>query len=218
MLLKSIFNFESQNYPNRELIISFPESDHETKDLVTQLVHGSSIRIIPIERADSITIGEAKNDAILQCNGEYICNWDDDDWYHSARVSHQLSQMINFGKFSQGSILTNILLYDAILKKAYLSAECQLEGTLLCRKKVIGQQPYTHANQEEGEAVIDFMQKSKILHEISDSPYLYVHVFHGENLLGYGRFLEITLKSQILDEQSTEWVQSLLDKNIRLVK
>jgi len=207
LLLKSMECFRQQDYPNLELIISYPENDQATKSLVQE----SSIRnVIPLERGNELTLGEARNEAVRKCNGEYVCIWDDDDWHHPERISSQIQGLISKKSAGEASVLTRIFLYDNLTGKGYLSFDYTWDGTLLCRKGILLQNQYAHRNSGEDTHIIPFLEARKLLVHVSDRPFLYTYVYHGHNTWAHDHFVFFTERSTPLNNSHLLKVQEQL--------
>ena len=76
--------FAAQDYPARELIV--------VGDPIVGPVP-AGVRFLPAS-ADQ-TIGSKRNRACAAAAGEYIAQWDDDDWYGSRRLSAQLAPLLD---------------------------------------------------------------------------------------------------------------------------
>lgn len=215
LLRKSISYFENQNYPNKELVISYPTKDKRTKDVINSVLNEKELKILQIERVDNETVGNARNQAIARCRGAYICIWDDDDWYHASRLSFQFNSMQTTGISYHASILTRILLFDTITQNAYLSFSYTWDGSILCKKEIILQNQYAHLNKGEDTHIIKFLDSKKTLHYIGDSPFLYIYIYHGDNTWDYKHFEYFIKKSELLDEDTTNTIRNLIEwKNL----
>ena len=167
LLLKAIVSFDTQNYPNRELVISYPKDDLETKHLIDEILLVSDLRIVRVERNGSESLGTARNNAIAKCNGDYICLWDDDDWYHARRLAHQYNTMLIKGQFRKASILTRVMLYDTNTQLGYLSFPYLWCGSLLCKKDLILKHPFANSDVIEDAPVVKYLESKKLLHYIA---------------------------------------------------
>jgi glycosyltransferase involved in cell wall biosynthesis len=210
LLERAINCFVSQNYPNKELVISYPSNDCCTRKLLNILMRGSDIAILRIERPDEDSVGNARNNAISKCNGDYICVWDDDDWYHPSRLSFQFNSMATTGIGFNASVLTRVLLFDYTTQKAYLSFSYSWENTLLCRKEIILQNQYAHQNRGEDTHIIKFLDGKRFLHHIPEAPFLYVYIYHGQNTWDYTHYQYLINKSEILSDELTVNISELL--------
>lgn len=210
-LKKAISCFAHQNYPNKELMISYPKNDMASKRVVENMQQDESWKIILIERPVDESLGNARNNLIFKCSGDYVCIWDDDDWYHPSRLTYQFNSMQIVGQRYQASVLSQILLYDATIKKAYQSFSYTWDGTLLCRKEILLQNQYANANLGEDTHVITFLSGRKLLHRIEDVPFLYVYIYHGTNSWDHEHFKYFTDKSLLLDEELTDGVSKMIN-------
>lgn len=217
LLLKAIVSFDTQNYPNRELVISYPKDDIETKQLIDDILLVTDLRIVRIEREGNESLGTARNNAISECNGDFICLWDDDDWYHAKRLAHQYNTMLTSGKFLEASILTRVMLFDTKTQQGYLSFPYLWCGSLLCRKDHILKHPFANSDVAEDTPVIKYLESRKLLHYIADSAFLYLYVYHGENALSYFHFSYYLKKSEQLDQESTNWMHNLLNVKVDIL-
>lgn len=216
MLLKSIISFDQQNYPNTELVISYPENDWETKNIISQIRQICDIRIMAITRTQCDTIGEARNDAVEQCSGEYVCIWDDDDIYFFSRIADQYNLLQGNGKYFQASIVSQIILYDAITEESYLSHSYHWAGSLLCRKKHFLANPCNHSNEFECAPVINYLHMNQLLLQSDFNPQLYIYVYHGGNKTNRYSFQYLTKRSSILGQDFTEWISGYLKQEVKL--
>lgn len=216
MLLKAIVSFNNQDYPNKELVISYPEKDKATKDMLDKIVQFIEQRLIIIERSDEISLGKAKNEAISKCNGEYVCLWDDDDLHHPMRVKFQYNNMQVNGQYREACILTRVLLYDSTTGIAYQSFHLFWDGTLLCKKDLVLQTPFSDSNKDENDTLIQYLDSKKLIHQVPDFPSLYIFVYHGQNAVNYNRFESFFERSDLLDQRTLDWVSSQVNIQFQL--
>jgi len=210
-LLKRAINcFASQNYPNKELVISYPIKDSQTRELLDELLQRSDLSVLRVTRANEESVGNARNQAISKCNGDYVCVWDDDDWYHPSRLSFQFNSMATTGVGFNASVLTRLLLFDNTTKKAYMSFSYCWENTLLCRKEFILQNQYAHQNRGEDTHIIKFLDGKKFLHHIQEAPFLYVYIYHGQNTWNYKHYEYLMNKSELLADDVTASISELI--------
>lgn len=204
LLYRAIVCFESQNYPNKELVISYPEKDEQTRTLLDNFMEHSQMNIMRIIRSDGESVGNARNSAIAKCHGDYMCVWDDDDWYHSSRLSYQYNSMKTTASGYNASVLRSLIFFDETTKNAYQSFRYPWENTLLCRKEIILQNPYAHTNKGEDTHIIKFLDGKKFLHYIDDAPYLYVYIYHGRNTWDHDHYSHLIQKSKLLEDDIAE--------------
>lgn len=216
-LLKAIVNFDHQDYPNKELVISYPESDLASKELLHKIAGITEHPIIILERPDHLTIGAARNEAVAKANGEYVCTWDDDDFYHTMRVKYQYNNMQVNGQYREACLVTRIILYDSANGKAYHSFPHYWAGSLLCKKEIVLKHPFTDDNIGEADALIDYLDTHHYLHCIEDFGILYTYIYHGENKTHYEDFELFIKDSGLLDQQNSEWVTGNVNQQYQLI-
>lgn len=210
-LKKAISCFATQNYPNKELMISYPKNDLPSKEVIENIRQNDSLKIMQIERPIDESLGNARNNLIAKCSGDYVCIWDDDDWYHPSRLTYQFNSMQIVGQRYQASVLSQILLYNAITERAYQSFSYTWDGTILCRKEILLQNQYANANLGEDTHVITFLSGRKLLYQIENAPFLYFYIYHGTNSWNYKHFEYFMNKSLLLDEELTASIIKMID-------
>lgn len=211
LLKRAIYCFELQNYPNKELVISYQKKDIKSRLIIEEAKLNEALKILQIERSVTDSLGDARNQAVYKCTGDYVCMWDDDDWHHTSRLSYQFNSLRSISQYYQASVLSRILLYDATTKKAYCSFSYTWDGTILCRKEILLQNQYASRDRGEDTHVITFLSARKLLYKIEDVPFLYIYVYHGENTWNYAHFENFMDKSQVLDEQTTIGIRRVLN-------
>jgi glycosyltransferase involved in cell wall biosynthesis len=86
-LRQAIHYFQRQDYSPRELIVV----DDGDRDSAAEVSDDPSIRYVHVP---PISIGAKRNRACEMARGEFIVQWDDDDWYGSGRLSAQLAPLL----------------------------------------------------------------------------------------------------------------------------
>lgn len=208
-LKKAISCFANQNYPNKELVISYPKNDLPSKEIIENIRQKDILKIIPVEHTGDEPLDKAKIRVITKCTGDYICIWDDNDWYHPSRLTFQFNSMQIVGERYQASVLSRILLYDAGTKKVYHSFSCNWDGTLLCRKEIFLLNPYI--KDGESTSITTFLSGRKTLYQIDDAPFLYIHIYHGANIHDDKHFGSFMKQSELLAEESANKVIKLIE-------
>jgi len=89
--LHAVALFQSQDYEPRELIVV----DDGDDDLAARLPADPRIRYVRSPPGESI--GTKRNRACAEAQGEFLAQWDDDDWYGPERLSAQLAPLIRGG-------------------------------------------------------------------------------------------------------------------------
>lgn len=84
---QAIYFFESQDYPNKELLIVYNSPD----DLPNGNLTTAGIRLL---QTNELSIGGKRNYAVQYAKGTIIAQWDDDDLYHPKRLTEQVQPIL----------------------------------------------------------------------------------------------------------------------------
>jgi len=211
MLSRVIRCFYAQSYQNKEMIIVYEEDDHATAAFVSNHNHlGANIQLVKIPAAPRMTLGALRNKGISAANGDFICQWDDDDWYHMNRLTCQYHAMLQQG--ADGSVLTRWLVFNEVSGKAYLSNRRLWEGSILCRKERIQQKAYENITRGEDTVVIEHLVSTGCLHLVEDVPELYIYVYHGGNTWHSSHWDFIFTSSTDLADKCSRHINDILNE------
>jgi glycosyltransferase involved in cell wall biosynthesis len=212
MLRRTIRCFLYQSYQNRQLIVVYEDHDRPTVAFIDSIPPDRRIQFIKVEsRNGKKSLGELRNISYAYAQGEFVCQWDDDDWYHQDRLYHQLSALSALQ--GSASILGRWIIWDNDHQKAYLSHERLWEGSILCRKSLIESTPYPHIEKGEDTAVIEWLDKGGHLSSIKNMPHLYVYVFHGENTWSREHFTKIFQASYEFDADDSLTISKIVNND-----
>lgn len=179
LLRRAIDCFLAQTYPNRELIILYEADDVATKDFIDSMPFNPQIKIVTVARSSETRLGGLRNRAIQEAQGEYICQWDDDDWYHAGRLEYQYAVITQTGY--AGCIMLKWIVFDSTTGKAYISNPRLWEGSILCKKDILLPGPYENKSIGEDTILIETLFSNKALYPIMHVPHLYIYNYHGGN-------------------------------------
>ncbi|HWV64269.1 glycosyltransferase family A protein [Chitinophaga sp.] len=208
LLARAVRCFAAQTYQHKELVILFEDNDLSTLAFLAEMQPEDNIKLICIQGEPKKTLGELRNLAVRAATGEFICQWDDDDWYHMERLEYQ-HQVICETKVS-GCLLTRWLVYDSSSGRAFLSNRRRWEGSIMCRKEVFTGRKYEHKVRGEDTDIIEYLHENNHLVYIDDRPDLYVYIYHGNNTWGVDHFSKIFEKSMELAGYSS-LIANILD-------
>jgi glycosyltransferase involved in cell wall biosynthesis len=211
LLRNAIECFKAQTYQNRELIILYESDDIPTKELCEQ-VCDEQIQIEEVPHTPKSTLGYLRNHIIDISHGEFICQWDDDDWYHARRLDQQFN-VIN-GTNYDGCLMSRWLVYDSLLTKAYLSNVRLWEGSILCRREAIKNKYCEDKSIGEDTAATEYLNNKGQLLTIADEARLYIYIYHGRNTWDRGHWEFIFHSSEELDKQATELIKKIVRQDV----
>ena len=211
MLQRVINCFYNQQYENKQLLIVYEDFDSLTHEFITHSKFNENVKVIMIDSSkEKIPLGELRNISIREADGEYVCQWDDDDWFDPERLSTQMEILLKENK--PACVLSHWIVFNSCTNKAYLSNRRLWEGSILCRKEIILQKPYPAIPKGEDSSVIEFLYKSGDLYIIDDMPHLYVYIYHGANTWEAEHFNQIFEFSRELPESYSLDVLEVLNE------
>lgn len=209
-LLKRAINcFKLQTYLNKELLIVYDEDDLLTEEVITA-ISSKNIRSLKVCPSLNLTLGALRNLGIEHAKGELICQWDDDDWYHIGRLEFQ--QAVIHETEMNGCILTQWIIYDEQLKKAYFSISRLWEGSLMCDRQSLIKYKYANKKKNEDSSLVNFLFNNHYLFPLDDVPNLYIYNYHGKNTWKRGHFDYYFKLSKKIDPLSSAKISLILEK------
>jgi glycosyltransferase involved in cell wall biosynthesis len=192
LLRRAVRCFREQTHPNRELLILFDADDSATRDYVATLAD-DRVRAVEVPVSPRQKLGALRNLAVAQARGQYVCQWDDDDWYHPERLAVQLSALRASGR--PACVLSRWTCLDAEARRAYISPHRIWEGSLLVeRDQMVA---YPDLARGEDTVALETLSKRQHLHML-DRPELYVYTFHGSNTWDRSHWAYLLGKSTVV--------------------
>lgn len=79
--------FINQSYPNKELVI-IDDGDQDYTDILSDIPAGE-LKYVRLKKEPDFVLGKLRNRSLNEANGDYLVQWDDDDWYHPQRIETQ---------------------------------------------------------------------------------------------------------------------------------
>lgn len=215
ILQRALACFRRQDYPNTEIIVSYPDDDLLTKAILDQIESASIMKMIVISHPKEEIFTLTKNNAINVANGDFICIWNDEHWHHVNRLSDQYRTLKN-SPFTS-SMLMHILLFDFKSQQTYHSAYRNWEETLLCKKEVILQAIYMDIERTDDSSIIHFLSSKNLLYHISDSPHLYIYIYYQKDCLNKEHYQNCFYQSE-LTEDINKTVQDVINMDYYLLE
>ncbi|HEY5412372.1 MAG TPA: glycosyltransferase family A protein [Caulobacteraceae bacterium] len=200
--LAAIAAFQAQTHARRELVVVIDQSaDAAGRRALQTALHSAGpapIRVVEIEGTP--TLGALRNRALAAAEGEYVCQWDDDDIYHPERLSAQLAALRDGGH--EALYLEDVLQFFPASRTLYWTNWRATEagghpGTLLMRRDAPVRYPESGPESRLGEdlALARVLRVRARLGRLAKSPHLFAYVSHGANSWddGHHRMLAETL-------------------------
>lgn len=177
----SITSFLFQTHPNRELIFVY-ENDNPYIDEIKNNFNDSSIKFISVEKHEDIHLGELRNISLKYASGKYVIQWDDDDIYYYKRIELQLLFLKE--QNCEACILDQR--YFFFDNHIYLTNITAFEGSIMAEKSLLVDK-YNNVKRGEDSIIILNLIRNKHL-RVMHCPYLYLYIYHGNNVFDTQHF------------------------------
>ena len=137
---------------------------------------------------EPLNLGAKRNLAMECATAEYICVWDDDDWYDKKRLAYQMEFMLFTNKIACS--MANTILFDYNTNQGYINGARRegWEQTLLCKKSEMTY--YSNLNRSEDTPVLkELFNMNKLA--VIEEPALYIYNVHTFNTSPSAHFLSM---------------------------
>ncbi len=192
LLRRAVRCFLDQTHGDRELVVVFESDDPATRDYLASLAD-DRIRGIEVPVSPRQKLGSLRNLAVASARGRYVCQWDDDDWYHSDRLSEQLTALLNSGR--PACVLSRWTCLDVETRRAYISPHRAWEGSILVERSAMV--AYPDLARGEDTVAIEMLAQRQQLH-LLNRPELYVYTFHNGNTWNRAHWTDLFNRSIVL--------------------
>ena len=178
LLRRAVRCYNRQSYPRRELVVL----DDGSEDLEPALrdVPTSELRYHRIERQPANVLGALRNQTLDLASGEYVAQWDDDDWYHADRLAVQV------GALEEGHdacTLTATLMHldtPEFFRLPYVGhLRGGVPGTIVHRRNE--EIRYPAQRRAEDTVYLDEWRNHRYVELGEHCAHLFIRAFHGEN-------------------------------------
>lgn len=199
---RAIKLFENQSWLNKELIII---SDKKN-DQITKLINESNEKIEFHQAPNGLTLGNLRNISISLANGEFICQWDDDDLYHKDRILSMMNVLRESN--ADAAFLSQWLMYWISKKQLALSSKRIWEGSVMMKRSA----SITYPSSKKGEDTIVVNHQIK-KHKIAlvNAPHLYTYCITGLNTWDSNHAEKLFKASQIYSPSDADKIKKQLD-------
>lgn len=174
LVRRAVHCFQQQSYARRELVV-VSDADDGTKEFVTEL---ADARVRHLAAPNSgLTLGELRNFGVNSAAGEFVAQWDDDDWYHPDRLAVQLLTLEQ--ENAEICLLERWTLAWPERKQYVLSKRRPWEGSMVARKERLP--TYPALRRGEDSVFVEECRQRDLRICLLDRPDLYIYVIHGRN-------------------------------------
>jgi glycosyltransferase involved in cell wall biosynthesis len=203
LLARAVACFRSQTVESRELVIVYDGDDTETARYVEGL---GDPQIRGVKATKRHRLGWLRNIAVSGARGEFVAQWDDDDWSSPNRLQAQLRAIRNSGK--DACALSRWTVYDTASERSYLSYVRPWEGSLVARRSALPNYDGSLSRAEDTPVVETLVERGQLV--LLNRPDLYIYVHHGANTWEASHFQDLLARSRPLSDRHSKSVASRL--------
>lgn len=187
MLLKrSLISYCNQTYNNTELIV-VDDGQEDLAPLLQDLP--GDVKYLKIDKKPENVLGHLRNISLEAASGEFITQWDDDDWYHPQRLQIQADALL---QGYDACCLSHTLMHidkTSFLQSPYVALFRRgTPGSIMHRRNEMIRYPALRRGEDD---IYLRMWSKKRLHKLPQSyAHLFIRCFHGSNTWHMKHFLE----------------------------
>jgi len=210
-LRRALRCFNAQTYPNRELVLVVESDDEASLALLAEQssdFRSANVLTHIVSAVPKLTLGDLRNVSIDVCNGEYFCQWDDDDWYHRERIAVQMEGLAK--SHQAATLLTYWFMFETGTRQAYLSPNRLWEGSILCRKSVLDAALRYPALPRMEDTVFVNALAARVGIFPQVAPSLYIYEVHENNTWNAKHFKLLLSVSQALPRAASELIAGVM--------
>lgn len=186
LMKRAIKCFNLQNYSPKELVIV----DDGEQDLSGALgnVPEGQLTYIKLDPAEDNTLGKLRNISLQNAEGEFLIQWDDDDWYHPDRIKIQ-AECLQEGY--DACCLSSALMHldtPQFMHHPYVGNLPEgIPGSIMHRNNP--EITYPHTRRAEDTIFLKEWMNKRYRQLPDDYSYLFIRCYHGNNTWEQNHFL-----------------------------
>jgi glycosyltransferase involved in cell wall biosynthesis len=196
--------FRAQTWPRRELVIVDHGASEELGRYVERL-GDRRIRHVPLGPSRT-PLGTLRNRSLAEARGDWICQWDDDDLSHPARIAMQMAAAR--AVHADACLLFRETLWRTGRERLAWSGGGLWENSMLARRVSVPEFPPLRRGSDT--PVVRAMA-GRLPLALLDEPRLYVYIEHGRNLWKADHWDHMwrTASKRAGGRESREWLHAL---------
>jgi glycosyltransferase involved in cell wall biosynthesis len=166
--------YRRQTWPAKELVVIDTSVSDALVAWARQL-NDATINAFHIPGCTD-SLGDMRNLSVEKASGDFVCQWDDDDLHHPARLQAAAAVMAATG--AKAFLLLREMIWLATSARLAMSSRRANENTVVCEKSRLPRYP-SLARREDTPVISELVDSAAVA--FLDMPELYVRVAHGSN-------------------------------------
>lgn len=176
----------AQTYPRKELVVI--DDGAEPMDAALADVPAGELVYRKLERTPESTLGALRNASLEAARGDFLVQWDDDDWYHPARIAAQ-AEVLRAGH-DACTLQSSLMHLDdpAFADHPYVGKlKAGVPGSIMHRRDDTLR--YPALRRAEDTVYLDAWRARRYAKLPPSEAHLFIRVFHGANTWEQSHFL-----------------------------
>ncbi|MTI89636.1 MAG: glycosyltransferase family 2 protein [Balneolaceae bacterium] len=170
--------FQNQTYQHKELVIV--DDGEEDYSPILEDLPADQVNYVKLEKEPDFVLGKLRNRSLEEASGDYLIQWDDDDWYHPERIAIQ-AEILDRG--NDACCLSSALMHldtEEYMDHPYVGVLPDgIPGSIMHRSGANIRYPETR-RAEDTVYLNEWMERRYF--KLDDSyNYLFLRAYHGNN-------------------------------------
>lgn len=178
-------DFAAQTHAERELVVVHDGGDAPHAELTALAATLSAAPVRVLRHPTGSSLGALRNASVDAAQGEFVCQWDDDDRYHPQRLALQWQALCE-DKADFCFLCDQLhwfpacgeMYWDDWNREAYPLNVVQ--GTLLGRRERLPRYAELARGEDTG-VLLQILRRGDRIARVRDAGWSYVYVYHGAN-------------------------------------
>ena len=170
--------FLDQTYENKELVII--DDGEEDYSPILKDIPADQIKYVKLEKEPDFVLGKLRNKSLEYATGDYLIQWDDDDWYHPDRIAIQAAAL---DKGYDACCLSSALMHldsEEFMNHPYVGVLPDgIPGSIMHRAD--NEIRYPETKRAEDTVYLNEWMKKRYLKLDDSYNYLFLRAYHGNN-------------------------------------
>lgn len=185
---RAVLCFEHQTWSNTELVI-LDDGEQDYEPMLAPYRERNTIHYHRLEKDPELRLGGLRNKTLELARGEFVAQWDDDEWYHPKRLEVQAQVLLDGADLTYlPDVLVHVNTPDMV-ESLYRSnsREAKTPGTVMHRRSDVR---YENLSRGEDSSYLQAFEDRYVLRPVPE-PYthLFIRCFHGTNTWDMNHFL-----------------------------
>lgn len=186
LMKRAVQCFQNQTYGNKELVI-IDDGKQDLDGLLTALP-SHEVSYVKLENKPENTLGKLRNRSLEEASGDFLVQWDDDDWYHPERIKIQVNKLM---EGYDACCLSGSLMHldeEPYMHNPYIGYLPKgIPGSIMHRAD--SDIRYPHTRRAEDTVYLDKWMERRYLQLPDQYSHLFIRCYHGSNTWEKDHFL-----------------------------